>query len=89
MKSPGDQLRDNRYYDPCSRGQMTTQRQVRAAFWREHRSIIAGITSRRITNYSGNGKMYNTDTRCAFANFVDHLSRNGEISQALMQRVTL
>lgn len=66
----------------------TTQKQVRAAFWRDHTGI-RGISRRRIPNYSGNGKMHNTDTRCAFCDYVDHLSKNGDISQELAQRVTL
>ena len=67
---------------------MTNQAQVRAAFWRDHANV-PGITRRKIRNYSGNGTMHNTDTRCAFADYVDMLSRNGDISQALAQRVTL
>lgn len=66
----------------------TTQREVRRAFWREYKGI-AGITPRRITNYSGNGKMHNTDTRCAFADYVDYLSKANMIEQDLAQRVTL
>ena len=66
----------------------TTQAQVRAAFWRDHEGI-AGVTRRRITNYSGNGKMHNTDTRCAFCDYIDALSKNGEISAELADRVTL
>lgn len=67
---------------------LTTQRQVRKAFWESHNGL-PGITPRKITNYSGNGKMHNTDTRCAFVDFVDALSKDGEISQELAQRVTL
>lgn len=67
---------------------LTTQRAVRKAFWEAHKGI-PGITPRRIRNYSGNGKMHNTDTRCAFADYVDYLSKDGAISQALAQRVTL
>ena len=70
------------------RYRITTQQQVRAEFWREHKGV-QGVTPRRITDYSGNGKMYNTDTRCAFADFVDYLSKAGDISQELAQRVTL
>lgn len=66
----------------------TTQRQVRTAFWQAHKGI-AGITPRRITNYAGTGKMHNTDTRCAFVDFVDALSKNGDISAELADRVTL
>ena len=66
----------------------TTQKQVRAAFWADHAGID-GITPRKIRNYSGNGKMHNTDTRCAFVDYVDSLARNGQISEALAQRATL
>lgn len=64
---------------------MTTQREVRRAFWEQHPTL----QRRKITNYSGNGKMHVTDTRCAFCDFVDYLSRDGQISQELAQRVTL
>ena len=66
----------------------TTQAQVRAAFWRDHANV-PGVTRRRITNYAGNGKMHNTDTRCAFCDYIDALSKNGEISAELADRVTL
>ncbi len=67
---------------------MTTQKQVRQSFWQAHEGI-AGISRRRITDYSGNGKMHNTDTRCAFVDYVDSLSRDGQISEQLANRVTL
>ena len=67
---------------------LTTQRQVRAEFWREYKGV-KGITPRLIKDYSSNGKMHNTDTRCAFADFVDYLSKDGAISSELADRVTL
>jgi hypothetical protein len=67
---------------------MTTQKQVRAAFWRDHAGH-PGVTPRKIPNYSGNGKMHNTGTRCAFADYVDYLSKDGHISEKLAARVTL
>lgn len=67
---------------------MTTQKQVRAAFWQAHAGM-PGITSRKIRDYSGKGRMHNTDTRCAFVDFVDMLARNEHISEALANRVTL
>ena len=70
----------------------TTQRQVRAAFWEAASNGDFGslnVTPRRITNYSGNGKMHNTDTRVCFCDFVDMLACNGDISEALAARVTL
>jgi len=63
----------------------TNQKQIRAAFWEAHPTA----TRRRIADYSGNGKMYTTDTRCAFVDFVDHLSRSGIISESLANRATL
>ena len=64
----------------------TTQSQVRAAFWEAHpqfrkRPAPAG------TRWPQNA--YNTDTRCAFVNWVDSLARDGAISAALADRVTL
>lgn len=70
----------------------TTQKQVRKAFWDAwRRGEFSGlhVTPKRITNYSGNGKMHNTDTRTAFCDFVDYLSKSGEISSELANRVTL
>ncbi len=48
-----------------------------------------GITPRRIPNYSGNGKMHNTDTRCAWCDYIDAMSKDNQISQELAQRATL
>jgi hypothetical protein len=69
---------------------MTTQKQVRDAFWQmveEYRP--AGVSRRRITDYAGTGKMHNADTRVAFVDFVDYLCRDGAISDQLAARVTL
>lgn len=63
----------------------TSQKQIRQAF----RQQYPDLDYRKITRYSGKGKMFKTDTRCAFAEFVDHLERSGEISEALADRVTL
>jgi hypothetical protein len=63
----------------------TAQREVRAAFWEAH----PDAERKKTPDYSGNGTMHVTDTRCAFSDYVDSLSRNGEISQALAERVTL
>lgn len=71
---------------------LTTQRQVRAAFWDAYRNGEfrgLNVTPKRITNYSGNGKMHNTDTRVAFCDFVDALNKAGELAEGLVERVTL
>ena len=59
----------------------TTQAQVRSAFWEAHPNF-----SRAKHERAPNG---HCDTRCAFVDFVDMIARNGEISEALAQRVTL
>ena len=64
---------------------ITTQRQIRREFWESH----PNLPRRKIRNYSGNGLMYQTDTRCAFTDFVDYLSKSGDISEALADRATL
>jgi hypothetical protein len=63
----------------------TRQNQIRTAFWREH----PDLPRKRIKDYSGTGLMYHTDTRVAFAEFVDALEKNGTISAALAERATL
>lgn len=63
----------------------TTQREVRAAFWKAHPKA----DRKKIPNYAGNGTMHVTDTRCAFSDFVDFLSKSDDIGQALAERVTL
>ena len=61
--------------------QFTTQKQVRAAFWQ-------GWEGRRRPARLKDGD-YPTDVRVEFVDFVDMLARDGHISEALAQRVTL
>ncbi|MBT9176516.1 MAG: hypothetical protein DDT20_00835 [Firmicutes bacterium] len=67
---------------------MTTQKEVRIAFWQAF-DDNPNISRRKIVDYAGTGKMYTTGARCAFVDFVDRLARDGVISAALAQRVTL
>lgn len=64
---------------------ITSQKQLRAEFW----DTFPELDREKITDYSGKGKMYKTDTRCAFVDFVDMLSKDGIISRELAERVTL
>lgn len=64
---------------------ITTQRALRAEFWQQHPQL----DRRKIKNYSGNGHMFKTDTRCAWCDWIDALSKSGEISQELAERATL
>jgi hypothetical protein len=59
---------------------MTTQEQIRAAFWQ-------GFQPWQRAEYR-KGKNA-TDIRCEFVDFIDMLARDGQISEALAQRVTL
>jgi hypothetical protein len=61
---------------------MTTQKQIRNAFWQAHEGV-SGISKRKIRGD------YDTDTRCAFVDYVDKLARDGEISEKLANRATL
>ncbi len=65
----------------------TTQKQIRAAFWRDHSHFdeqvrAAGVRSKRQNAHCAT-------VRCTFVDYVDSLARNGDISDALAQRVTL
>ena len=65
----------------------TTQKQVRAAFWEAHPHFdeqcrAAGIRSKRQNEHFAT-------LRCTFIDLVENLRRDGEISAALADRVTL
>lgn len=64
---------------------ITTQRALRKEFW----ATFPDLPRKKITNYSGNGTMYRTDTRVTFCDWKDVLSKNGEITQRLAQTATL
>ena len=67
------------------RYRITTQRQLR----REFRATFPTLDLRRIPDYSGKGKMHKTDARCAWVDWIDGLSKGGDISQELAERATL
>lgn len=54
--------------------------EVRAAFWEQHPEF---------TEVPGGQNRQSCDCRCAFVDFVDHLARNGVITDELAQEVTL
>lgn len=64
---------------------MKTVSEVRRAFWEAHPTV----PRQKIADYAGTGKMYPTDTRCAFVDFVDCLARDGQITDSLANRATL
>ena len=64
---------------------LTTQAQLRRAF----REQFPALDFRRITDYAGTGKMYRTDTRVTWCDWLDMLCKGGEISGELAHRATL
>lgn len=64
---------------------ITTQPQLRKAFWEAH----PNLSRKRIKDFTGKGTMYTTDTRVAWTNFVDAMSKDNQISQDLASRATL
>ena len=69
---------------------LTTQKQIRAAFWDAHpQADRKRYPERDWTNENRSRRDYCTDTRCAFVDFVDQLARNAQITEALAQRATL
>jgi hypothetical protein len=67
------------------RHRITTQRQLR----REFRQTFPKLDLRLIPDCSRKGTMHKTDARCAWVDWIDGLSKDGEISQALAERATL
>lgn len=68
----------------------TTQKQIRAAFWDAHPTANRKkYPARDWTREDKSHRDYCTDTRCAFVDFVDYLSRDGIISDQLASRATL
>lgn len=67
--------------------QLTTQKQVRAAFWAAHPALET--VARRCRQLSAPQNSHNATIRTAFVDFVDSLARSGEISEKLASRVTL
>jgi hypothetical protein len=61
---------------------MTTQREVRQAFWQQHPECA------RIRKPGGQNEQL-VGVRVAWCDFVEQLQRDGEISESLASRVTL
>ena len=64
---------------------ITTQREARAEFWRQN----PDLDRKKIPNFRGNGTMYTTDTRVAFVDWLDAMSRAGQITDRVVKTVTL
>lgn len=66
---------------------MTTQKQIRAAFWQYHPHLEAYALMWGIKTAPHN--RHNADTRTAWVDFVNHLAKAGEITEKLAFRATL
>lgn len=64
---------------------ITTQRELRREFW----STFPDLNRKRIPDYSGHGKMYITDTRVAWIDWIDCMVKDQYISPELGARATL
>lgn len=60
--------------------QITNQRDLRQAFW---------LTHPNVSKQRGRDGDYLTDTRLAWCDYIEHLNRDGVISDALANRATL
>ena len=65
--------------------EFTNQRDLRRAFFAENPQA----SRRKIRDYRGDGRMYDTDTRVAWCDWLDYCERSGRISAGLAYRATL
>jgi hypothetical protein len=65
----------------------TTQKQIKAEFWAVHPHLAEQAREAGILTAPQN--RHCATVRCSFVDFVDHLHRTGQISDALADRVTL
>jgi len=63
----------------------TTQAELRRAFKLNH----PDLNFKKSHNYGTHAPDYCCDTRCAFVDWIDHLERNGLISESLAFKATL
>lgn len=64
---------------------ITSARQLRKEFWKAH----PNLPRKKITNYSGTGKMYCTDVRVAWTDWKDSLNKDDIITQELATNTSL
>lgn len=66
---------------------MTTQKQIRKAFWQSHPDLETQALMWGIKTAPHN--RHNATTRTAFVDFLDSLAKAGEITEKLAFRATL
>ncbi len=68
---------------------ITSERSLRAAFWRDHRSLVCRYVNGTRRPRRAPQNLQPCDTRSAWVEYVDACRRNGMISEALADRATL
>jgi len=66
---------------------MKTQTQVRNNFWQYLAEVNPELRKEKRSKKTQND--YCTDIRCLFVDYVDHLQKDGTISEKLANKVTL
>ena len=66
---------------------MTTQKEIRKAFWAEHTHFAEQAREAGIISKGQNAQC--ATVRCTFVEWLDGLQRSGIISEALANRATL
>lgn len=66
---------------------ITTQKDLRNQFWREHPSFDHQAREAGIRSKGQNAQC--ATVRCAWIDFVDYMRRSKQITEALAQRATL
>lgn len=66
---------------------MTTQKQIRNAFWAENPNFKFQTREAGIFSKGQNAQC--ATVRCAFIDYVDYLFKSGQITEKLAHRVTL
>ena len=63
---------------------LNTKKQVVTAFW----ELNPGLDREKIT-YTDGVRLYKCDTRCAFSDFVDYSTRDGQITDEMRMTINL
>jgi hypothetical protein len=64
-----------------------TFKEIRALFWETHPGLETQARKARRISKPQNDQ--DTETRCAFCDFIDALHRNGQITDRTAERITL
>lgn len=73
-----------------NRRPITDEDDLRLAFWQAHPALYRRAATRFGCHpLDVRQNRHNTDTRCAFVEWLDHAARNGEVSAELAQTATL